>query len=323
MINLLWLLLGGYALGMLFPLLVRRPESQNLAACVPAIMATASGIGLGLSGLTASDPLTASIASTIPLLTFAVRLDPLASFFVLTISVAGLAASIYAIGYVRNFMGGSQSRPWDRSSTPFSVSMTLVVIADNGFFFLIVWELMSLISYFLVVTEHEKAGRALRRLVLPGHDACRHGVHHPDLSDLLPSGRVVFVRGLSSSGAALAEGIRTLAFLTALIGFGTKAGIVPLHVWLPYAHPAAPSHVSALMSGVMIKTAIYACCAGLFRFSWWAVPLVVGICRARDRGRLGLTGRDVCADGARSQTSCLPITASKTSASSCSVSAPA
>ena len=156
MMNLLWLLLAGYALGMLFPLLVRRPESQNLAACIPAIMATASGIVLGLSGLTASDPLTASIASTIPLLTFAVRLDPLAAFFVLTVSVAGLAASIYAVGYVRHFDGRVSVAALGSLFNAFLCSMTLVVLADNGFFFLIMWELMSLTSYFLVVTEHEK-----------------------------------------------------------------------------------------------------------------------------------------------------------------------
>ena len=135
--------------------------------------------------------------------------------------------------------------------------MTLVVIADNGFFFLIVWELMSLFSYFLVVTEHEKSDvryAGLFYLIMT----------HVGTAFILLTFLLLFQGSGSFSFDAfrqpeqpLPENMRTMAFLTALIGFGTKAGIVPLHVWLPYAHPAAPSHVSALMSGVMIKTAIY------------------------------------------------------------------
>jgi hydrogenase-4 component B len=161
--------------------------------------------------------------------------------------------------------------------------MTLVVLADNGFFFLIVWELMSLFSYFLVVTEHEKTDvryAGLFYLIMT----------HVGTAFIMLTFLIFFQAGGSFSFEAfrhpeqpLPEGMRTLAFLLALIGFGTKAGIVPLHVWLPYAHPAAPSHISALMSGVMIKTAIY----GLIRvyfdffgghFPWWwgFVVLMIG-----------------------------------------------
>src|SRR5512146_384658 len=158
MLNLLWALLAGYAVGILLPLCFpRRREAQGVAACASAIVASGAGIVLGALGLTAPDPLNASIPSTIPLLTFAIRLDPLASFFVLTISLAGLAASTYALGYVTEFYGRVSLGVLGSLFNGFLLSMTLVVIADNGFFFLIVWELMSLLSYFLVVTEHEKA----------------------------------------------------------------------------------------------------------------------------------------------------------------------
>jgi hydrogenase-4 component B len=161
--------------------------------------------------------------------------------------------------------------------------MTLVVLADNAFFFLIVWELMSLFSYFLVVTEHKKTDvryAGLFYLIMT----------HVGTAFIMLTFLIFFQAGGSFSFEAfrhpeqpLPEGMRTLAFLLALVGFGTKAGIVPLHVWLPYAHPAAPSHISALMSGVMIKTAIY----GLIRlyfdffgghFPWWwgFVVLVIG-----------------------------------------------
>lgn len=284
MLNLLWILLGGYAVGILLPFcLSRPPKAQSLTASVPAIVATSAGIVLGLLGLTAPEPITSSFASTLPLLTFAIRIDPLAAFFVLTISFAGLAASIYAIGYMRHFDGHASVSTLGALFNGFLCSMTLVVLADNGFFFLIAWELMSLLSYFLVVTEHEKAEvryAGLFYLIMT----------HVGTAFIILTFLIFFQEGGSFAFEAfrypehpLPESMKTIAFLMALIGFGTKAGIVPLHVWLPYAHPAAPSHISALMSGVMIKTAIYALIRVYFdflngQFPWWwgFVVLVIG-----------------------------------------------
>ena len=284
MLTLLWMLLGSYAVGMLLPLcLPRHNKAQGLAANVCAIAATCAGIAVGLFGLTAPEPVTVSLASTIPLLTFAIRLDPLSSFFVLTISLAGLAASIYAIGYLRHFEGRVSVAALGSLFNAFLGSMTLVVLADNGFLFLIVWELMSLSSYFLVVTEHEKADvryAGLFYLIMT----------HVGTAFIIVTFLILFQESGSFSFESfrhpdqpLPEGMNTLVFLMALIGFGTKAGVVPLHVWLPYAHPAAPSHVSALMSGVMIKTAIYALIRVYFdllggQFPWWwgFVVLLIG-----------------------------------------------
>ena len=201
----------------------------------------------------------------------------------LTISLVGLAASIYALGYVTEFYGRASIAVLGSLFNGFLLSMTLVVIADNGFFFLIVWELMSLLSYFLVVTEQGKAEvryAGLFYLIMT----------HVGTAFIILAFLIFFQGGGSFSFEAfrhpeqpLSEWMRTLVFLMALIGFGTKAGIVPLHVWLPYAHPAAPSHISALMSGVMIKTAIYALVRVYFdflggQFPWWwgFVVLVIG-----------------------------------------------
>ncbi|QPD02370.1 MAG: Formate hydrogenlyase, membrane subunit [Candidatus Nitrospira kreftii] len=284
MLNLLWILLGGYVAGILLPLcLPRQPNAHIITTTAPAIVATSAGVVLGLLGLTSLEPVTGSLASTIPLLTFAIRIDPLAAFFVLTISLAGLAASIYAIGYMRHFDGRASLPMLGSLFNGFLCSMTLVVLADNGFFFLIVWELMSLLSYFLVVTEHEKAEvryAGLFYLIMT----------HVGTAFILLTFLIFFQAGGSfafdafrQSEQPLSESMKTIAFLLALIGFGTKAGIVPLHVWLPYAHPAAPSHISALMSGVMIKTAIYALIRVYFdflggQFPWWwgFVILVIG-----------------------------------------------
>jgi hydrogenase-4 component B len=284
MLSFLWILLASHAAGVLLPLCFpRRPQAQGLAASLCAIVAASAGMMLGFLGLTAPEPVTASITSTISLLTFAVRLDPLASFFILTISLAGFAASLYAIGYLRHFHGHASVAALGSLFNAFLCSMTLVVLADNGFFFLLAWELMSLTSYFLVVTEHEKAEvryAGFFYLIMT----------HVGTAFIILMFLLFFQQAGTFSFDAfrhpeqpLSEGLRTLAFLAALIGFGTKAGIVPLHVWLPYAHPAAPSHVSALMSGVMIKTAIYALLRVSFdfldgQFPWWwgFTVLVIG-----------------------------------------------
>ncbi|MBI3603942.1 MAG: hydrogenase 4 subunit B [Nitrospirae bacterium] len=268
-------LLACYSGGIFLPpCLPGRPRAQNFIANGLAIVASLFGLVLGLTGLLASEPLAISIPSTLPFLTFAVRIDPLAAFFVLTISLAGLAVSIYAFGYLTKFYGQTSLGLLGSLYNGFLLSMTLVVIADNGFFFLIVWEVMSLVSYFLVVTEHEKSEvryAGLFYLIMT----------HVGTAFIILTFLIFFQQAGSFSfetfrhpESPLPEGLRTLAFLFALIGFGTKAGIVPLHVWLPYAHPAAPSHVSALMSGVMIKTAIYALIRVYFdflggQFPWW------------------------------------------------------
>ncbi|HXX74570.1 MAG TPA: hydrogenase 4 subunit B [Nitrospiraceae bacterium] len=277
-------LLTCYAAGVVLPAcLPRRPKLQNLVAHSFTCAAGLLGVALGLAGLIASEPLTTSLSSTIPYLSFAVRLDPLAAVFLVTISLIGFAASIYAVGYVTEFYGRHSIAALGSLLNGFLLSMTLVVVADNGFFFIIAWELMSLISYFLVVTEHENADvryAGFFYLVMT----------HVGTAFVVLTYLILFQAAGSFSFEAfrhptqsLPEGMRTLVFLAALIGFGTKAGIVPLHVWLPYAHPAAPSHISALMSGVMIKTAIYGLIRVYFdflggQFPWWwgFVVLLVG-----------------------------------------------
>jgi len=280
LIGILTVYVAGIVLPPCFP---KRPRIQNVLAHGLAAGAGVAGIVLGIAGLLAPAPLILSLPSTLPLLTFAIRLDPLASFFVVTISLAGLSAAIYALGYVTEFYGRVSLGALGSLFNGFLLSMTLVVIADNGFFFLIVWELMSLLSYFLVVTEHEKA------------DVRYAGFFYLIMTHVgtafIILAFLIFFQGAGSFSfetfrhpeQPLPEGMRTLVFLMALIGFGTKAGIVPLHVWLPYAHPAAPSHISALMSGVMIKTAIYALIRVYFdflggQFPWWwgFVVLVIG-----------------------------------------------
>lgn len=283
-VTLLALTLACYAGGVLLPICTpAHPRRQNLLTHIPAILAGALGCAAGLLGLLSASPVTMSLPSTIPFLSFAIRLDSLAAFFLLMISVVGLAVSVYALGYVAVSYERASIRLLGALYNLFLLSMTLVVLADNGFFFLIAWEAMTLVSYFLVVTDHEK-------------DKVRYAgqfylvMMHVGTAFIILSFLIFFQNTGSFSFEVfrhpvrpLPEGLRALAFFAALIGFGTKAGIVPLHVWLPYAHPAAPSHISALMSGVMIKTAIYALVRVYFEFLggpfpwWWGfIVLVAG-----------------------------------------------
>jgi len=291
MTTLLTLMLGVYAAGIALPLSIPgRPKLQTLLAHGCAGVAAALGIVVGVAGL-AADPLTLAWSSSIPLLAFAVRLDALASFFLLTISLVGVAAAVYAVGYLRHLPPYVSPAVVGALFNAFLCAMALVVLADNGFLFLIAWELMSLVSYLLVITYHEdpEVRHAGFLYLVMTHIGTMFIVVTFLL--LFQGGGTFSFEAFRHPEQALSDASRTMVFLAALVGFGTKAGIVPLHVWLPYAHPAAPSHVSALMSGVMIKTAIYGFLRVVFdflggHFPWWwgftvlaigAVSAVLGV----------------------------------------------
>ncbi|MBE0523306.1 MAG: hydrogenase 4 subunit B [Methanosarcinales archaeon] len=217
------------------------------------------------------------------ILKFGVSIDKLSAFFILVISITSLAVSIYSIGYVKEYFGKKDIGYLGLLYNMFILSMILVVSASNAVMFLIVWELMSVISYFLVIYEHEKP--ETRRAGLIYIIMTHIGTGFIILSFLIlagASGSFNF-ESFQGAGELLPSSFKDMVFLFALIGFGTKAGIVPLHIWLPYAHPAAPSNVSALMSGVMIKTAIYMLIRVCFDFLgadvlWWGVLLLIVAC---------------------------------------------
>jgi hydrogenase-4 component B len=221
-----------------------------------------------------------SFESPFPGLSVSFRIDPLSAFFMLVICLIALFSSIYAVSYVRHYYGKYNLGLLGFLYNSFIASMILVVTTNHAFWFLIVWEIMSLSSYFLVVFEHREPAnvRAGTLYFIMAHV----GTAFIILSFLLMysvTGSFDFEAIRSQIGSA-SPLIKGTIFLCALIGFGTKAGIIPLHIWLPGAHPAAPTHVSALMSGVMIKTGIYM----LIRISlnlmsapplWWGMTILV------------------------------------------------
>ncbi len=206
--------------------------------------------------------------------------DPLSVFFLAVIGLVSFPSAIYSIGYLKDHYSPQKIALGWALFIAFVLSMALVVTVKNAFLFLIAWELMSLVSYFLVVfdTEHEKSIKAGAIYIV---------MTHIGTAFIIAAILIMFKYAHSFDFPALKEaclamppGIKNLIFILFLIGFGTKAGIVPLHIWLPYAHPQAPSHISSLMSGVMIKTAIY----GIIRFVimilgvgslWWGSAILV------------------------------------------------
>lgn len=219
----------------------------------------------------------------LPGLPFHVRLDALSAFFLVVLGVAAAGVSIFAAGYFRAGEGTAPGLMCLQYHV-FLGAMAMVLLADDAYAFMVCWELMALASYFLVATNHRmpEIRRAGFLYLLIAHIGAIgillcFGVLQANTGDYTFAG--MRAQHLSPFAASA-------AFLLALFGFGAKAGILPLHVWLPEAHPAAPSPVSALMSGVMLKTAIYGLARVTFDLlgapAWWwgAVALSIGLATA-------------------------------------------
>ncbi len=208
------------------------------------------------------------IPTSFPLLSLAFRIDYLSAFFLLLISFIALLCSIYALGYVDHFYRKYPIGALGFLYNAFIVGMILVVTAHNALVFLLVWEIMSLTSYFLVIYERRVAEniKAGSLYFIMTHIGTAF-IIFAFLLIYWATGSFDF-DAIEKGMAAAAPSLRNTVFVFALIGFGAKAGIIPFHIWLPAAHPAAPSHVSALMSGVMIKTGIYM----LARICWDMLP---------------------------------------------------
>lgn len=217
---------------------------------------------------------TFGVSWLVPLGGFELAMDPFSGLFLALVGSTTVPVSIYAIG------SGASGRRGVLAYNSFIISMSLVPLAANAMTFLIVWELMSLASYVLVVHDREDRESARAAWV---YAVMTHAGLVCILTGMLLLGSWTGSFRFAdwhASARALAGPAKNLAFVFLAVGFAGKAGVIPLHVWLPLAHPAAPSHVSALMSGVMIKFGIY----GLMRVAldwlgmgpaWWGVAVLL------------------------------------------------
>jgi hydrogenase-4 component B len=252
-----------------------------------ALFIGGAGVGLVLAvvGITALGK-TAQIAVLpmgLPNLPFHLRLDSLSAFFLLLLGATASGISLFSAGYFRDSEGSSPGLLCFQYHA-FLAAMAMVLIADDAYVFMVAWETMALASYFLVTTDHHIAEvrRAGFLYLLIAHIGA---IAILLCFGVLQGGSDDYTFG-SMRSVVLSGSWGSIAFLLALFGFGAKAGLLPLHIWLPEAHPAAPSPVSALMSGVMLKTAIY----GMLRVSfdllhtqlwWWGViALALGLSSA-------------------------------------------
>jgi hydrogenase-4 component B len=229
---------------------------RDAGAAVYGLCLLASLVGLGVAlahliGDAASAPMV-TLPLGLPRLGARFRLDMLAAFFLVVVNLGAAAASLFAIGYGRHETAPERVLPFYPA---FLAGMNLVVLADDAFTFLVSWEFMSLSSWALVMAHHRirdnvHAGHVY--LVMASFGTFCLLLAYGMLAG--PDGNYAFA---AMRAAPPSAGTAAAVLMLVLAGAGSKAGLVPLHVWLPLAHPAAPSHVSALMSGVMTKVAVY------------------------------------------------------------------
>jgi hydrogenase-4 component B len=272
------LIYAGGAIGSL--LLQNNDRRAALWSTLAAIAGSILGVSFAVAALLRGIIPAFTSESTFPLLSTSFYVDSLSALFVLAICLVALCCSIYALGYLRHYYAKYNIGLLGFFYHAFIASMILVVTVHNALSFLIVWELMSLASFFLVIYEHRDSANIRAGILY-------FVMTHVGTAFVIFAFLLMYQATGSFEFSAIRVGLdyaspilRGVIFLAALIGFGTKAGMIPVHIWLPSAHPAAPSHVSALMSGVMIKTGIYM----LIRVSldllppgelWWGMTVLV------------------------------------------------
>ena len=251
-----------------------------------ALLGSLAALALGVEALQSGVPWTWRSDSLLgPLGGVALRLDPLAAFFLIVIAISGVPASLYGLGYLRELDGHPRGRALHALLNVFLAGMCLVPLADNAATFLFAWEAMALASYLLIVSDPDQEdvpAAGLWYLVM---------AHAGFLAlvaafVLLGRGSLLDFEALRAMPTALPGNVQAAVVILILAAFGSKAGLVPLHVWLPRAHPAAPSHVSALMSAAMVKLGVYGVIRVLFDLMgplplWWGgAVLALGVVTA-------------------------------------------
>lgn len=266
--------------GILSLVLSKNQRLSNSISNIFSLTAALSGIILSLAKILfySRQPLVLNFNSGIRFMSINFYIDNLSAFFVLLISTLAFAVSLYSFSYMKHYFNKYNTGLFGFLYNFFVASMLSVITSGHAFFFLLVWEMMSLVSYFLVVFENEK------------QDSQKAGIIYIIMTHIGTAFIIAaFTMLYKYTGTAefyqmdLAKApvmAKNIIFIFLFIGFGTKAGIIPMHIWLPHAHPEAPSNISALMSGVMIKTAIY----GIIRFvfcilspevQWWGTVLLI------------------------------------------------
>jgi len=215
--------------------------------------------------------------SNIPFLSFKLEISKLSAYFILTLSILTLCVSVYSISYLSQYYGKRNTSLFNFLFGLFILSLVSVFSSANMLIFLLAWEVMALTSYFLVIFESENP------------ETQKSGTLYLIMTHIATAFlTIAFITIYSYTGSfdivnaatVIPPFSKNMIFICLLIGFGTKAGIIPLHIWLPYAYPAAPSNVSALMSGIMSKTSVFGLIQFVYvvlggGFEWWGITLLI------------------------------------------------
>jgi hydrogenase-4 component B len=257
---------------------------QSLLGQRIAVLFNVLGCAVGITGswhfFSTGDSQPVTLPSAVANARFMLEVDALSAFFLPPIGLLSSLGAIYSLSYWKQSRHVDNGRRLSASYGLLTAALLLLVVARDGILFLLAWEVMAIAAFFTVVTEDHlaEARRAAWVYLVCSHLAtlCLFGFFALNFS-------VTGTFGMVALPATVSPAVSTGSFLLALVGFGTKAGIMPMHVWLPPAHAAAPSHVSALLSGVVIKMGVY----GLVRLFtllpgqpplWWgAVVLSLGV----------------------------------------------
>lgn len=228
----------------------------TLLSAIPAVVVLSGGTDLEIASI--SSPFFGAES---------LRMDSLSALFVLIIGIAGIATLLYSKGYLQQYLQKKSSAHISLHYTALVTmvaAMMLVVISSGGFSFLFAWELMTIASFLLILFDAERQQvlrAALAYLIMMHIGFVLLVAGFASIYSICGSGNFTDLAICFSTGKTIP------IFLLFLFGFGMKAGLFPMHIWLPEAHPAAPSHISAIMSGVMIKTGVY----GVMRTLWYVV----------------------------------------------------
>src|SRR6516162_5579646 len=235
----------------------RKPALCRYVCCGTAFAGAIFGGLAAMLGIFQGTPVRWSVSSGIPLFAYGFDYDALAGFFNLTLAILAGTVSLYSFGYLRHFEGKRNIGFFGFLFHLLLLSLTIVFTAANAFLFLIGWEVMALVAYGLVTYYHEdqeSRRSGLLYIVMAHIDAGCLLVGFALLMQVSGSAEFASFR---AAAAQLSVGQQAAAFVLFFLGFGIKAGVIPFHIWLPAAHPVAPSNISSLLSGIVLKAGIY------------------------------------------------------------------
>jgi hydrogenase-4 component B len=253
----------------------RNPAAARRVACGAALAGSLLDLAASAMAIFSGSAVLIDLPSGNPIFSWSIRIDPLSAYFNVTLAVLAAAVSLYSFGYLKEMEGRRNLGAFGFFYNLLLMSLALVFTASNVFFFLVAWEVMALSSFCLIGFEHEKeeARKAgVLFLVMSHAGTGLLLIAFLMLTSASSSLDFTSFHLLASSLSPLQQGA---VFLLFLFGFGVKAGLVPVHIWLPDAHPVAPSNVSALMSGIVIKSGIYGMARVFFDF-YGPPPLWMG-----------------------------------------------